>query len=631
MTENIVIVYGKKDFEKIPTDLIHNKKTKFFALNTESHKLLSQNKIQHEIPDRMINDSERIEIFDYSVRIRHWYENKNLEKFSFEGINILSILDDNEFQSIIVKVMLNLLIIKKIIQNESPKRIFASSFFLEYLSNIKSEKEIQLNLWTNEHSDDAFWDNISIKQKIGIIPLSVNISRFRYKKIKNFIENVFCSSLGYWFDFKNKKKDSILFLEFDPYTYSELLTNLADRDHNIICCNMRNPAFRDFNSGKIFQKENIKILNHQKLISQENLRTIHKIEKDLRKEIDKLFDSEIMLEIFRYDLNSIWPIIRKKILTMYKNRLLEYMKMALIVKKIIHEINLKAIVKLNDIGETEKAFMNSNNKNIPLILLQHGYTDYNDNSSRFDSTNGYSSIKDTIAVWGETQKKYLIEKRNISPEKIIVSGSPKHDKFFYQKIINDSRKKRILLAPRAITEMTGEDNIDLHIKYEKLLERIYSTVSKNPDIELLVKLHPIQLEHNNELIQFFRNLDSRIHVNIQSSVIDLIQKSDAVISITSEEWDLSSIVLESQIMNKPILNISPTDKRSEFQCVKENSIISMTDNDNIEGAINDILFDDKTIKRLKQNTEEYLKKYLANHGNASKKFAEYLTAIKKNH
>ena len=38
MTENIVIVYGKKDFEKIPTDLIHNKKTKFFASQDRSLK-----------------------------------------------------------------------------------------------------------------------------------------------------------------------------------------------------------------------------------------------------------------------------------------------------------------------------------------------------------------------------------------------------------------------------------------------------------------------------------------------------------------------------------------------------------------------------------------------------------------
>ena len=77
-------------------------------------------------------------------------------------------------------------------------------------------------------------------------------------------------------------------------------------------------------------------------------------------------------------------------------------------------------------------------------------------------------------------------------------------------------------------------------------------------------------------------------------------------------------------MNKPILNISPTDKRSEFQCVKENSIISMTDKDDIEEAMQKILFDNETKNKLKDNTKEYLKRYLANPGDASSKFADYL-------
>ena len=37
-----------------------------------------------------------------------------------------------------------------------------------------------------------------------------------------------------------------------------------------------------------------------------------------------------------------------------------------------------------------------------------------------------------------------------------------------------------------------------------------------------------------------------------------------------------------------------------------------------------ILFDDKTRDELKNNTKEYLKKYLANPGDASSKFADYL-------
>ena len=386
---------------------------------------------------------------------------------------------------------------------------------------------------------------------------------------------------------------------------------------------MRTPGFRNLSSSKIFKKKNLKILNHENMITQDELKMIEDKEREIRNEIKKLFGEQNLYNIFEFKGVSIWPLIRKKILSMYQQRLSEYMKMAIIVKNIVKKINLKAIVKLNDIGETEKVFMNYNN-NIPLILLQHGYTDYNDYSARFDSTNGYSRIRDRIAVWGETQKKYLIEKRNVLAEKIFVSGSPKHDRFFHVERKAETQKKTILLAPRAITEMTAEDNIDLHIRYEKLLDRILSFVVKNPQIELIVKLHPIQLGHNNELVEYFKKQDYEINLKINSPVINEIEKSDVVISITSEEWDLSSIVLESQIMNKPILNISPTDERGQFQCVNEDSIISMTDNDNIEEAMEKILFDDKTRDELKNNTKEYLKKYLANPGDASSKFADYL-------
>jgi len=626
MTENIILIYSKDDIENISPELFNNKQTKFFALNIESHKILSQKNIQHEISDRMITKSERVEIFDYSVRIRDWFKNKNFEnKFNFENINVLSILDDNEFQSVIVKILLNLIIIKKIIQNELPKRVFATSYLKEFLNCIiQNENNVELDLWENTVKEQAFWDNIVIKQKIGMIPLSIRLSRDRYKKIKKIIENVFCNSFGYWFNFNNRKKESLLFLEFDTNTYSELLLKLADTDVNIICCNIRTPGFRNFSSSRIFKKKNLKILDYENMITQNDLKKIQNNEKRIRNEISNLTHDQNMYEIFKYDSISIWPIIRKKIVNMYEQRLIEYMKMTIIAKKTIDKINLSAIIKLNDIGETEKVFMNYNDKNIPLVLLQHGYTDYNDKSSMFDSTNGYSRIRDKIAVWGETQKRYLIEKRNVLPEKIFVSGSPKHDKFFHREMKVNTKKKTVLLAPRAITEMTAEDNIDLHIRYEKLLERILSFTTKNPNIELIVKLHPIQLEHNNELIEYFKKWNPAINVKINSPVIDEIEKSDAIISITSEEWDLSSIVLESQIMNKPILNISPTDKRSEFQCVKENSIISMTDKDDIEEAMQKILFDNETKNKLKDNTKEYLKRYLANPGDASSKFADYL-------
>jgi len=628
LVNNIVLINNEEDFKKIPKNLKEDINTKIFALNIESHKILIKNNIPHEIADKIIKYSERLEIFDFSVRIIDWFKHEKLIKlFTFQGVNILSVLDSIEFQSLIVKFLLNYIIIKKIFERETPKKIFANTSFVESLEIIKKNLDVTIESWPEKNIDSALWDKISIKKNIGKIPLSFNISRKKYQKIKNLVEKTVCSSLNLWFNSEDVKKKTILFLEFNPEQYSELFSNLAkNKNFNIVCCNIRNPAFKDLAGSKVLRKFNIKILDYEKLISNSDREIISDSQHNFSKNLEEIFDDKLLFEIFSFQNISIWSIIREKILKILHERLLEYMKLIIISKKITQEMNIKSIVTLNEIGEIEKTVIDSNNKKIPIILLQHGYTDYNHETSRFDFLSGYSNIINKIAVWGETQKKYLVNERNLSPDKIFVTGSPRHDKFFNSKNQIKSGKKTLLLAPRPITEISAEDNTELHIRYEKILEKIYHIIKNNPNVELIIKLHPIQLGHNEELLEFFKILDPKVHVNLFSSVVDIIEQSDAVISISPENWDISTIVLESQILQKPTLNIFLNEKTFDFQCTTDNSVISITDKSDIEHAINEILFNEKIINDLKQNAKKHLKSYLVNHGNASKKFADILNS-----
>jgi len=123
LVNNIVLVSNKEDFKKIPKSLMKDVNTKIFALNIQSHKILIENNISHEIADKIIEYSERLEVFDFSVRIVNWFKHEKLMKlFNFQGINILSVLDGIEFQSLIVKFLLNYIIIKKIFEREKPKK-----------------------------------------------------------------------------------------------------------------------------------------------------------------------------------------------------------------------------------------------------------------------------------------------------------------------------------------------------------------------------------------------------------------------------------------------------------------------------------------------------------------------------
>jgi len=627
LTNNLVLIHSKEDFKKIPKNLIGDSETKIFSFNTESHKILKKNNIQHEIADEILKYSQRLEIFDFSVKVNNWYEHEKLNQlFNFQNINILGVLDGNEFQSLLVKSLLNLVIIEKIILRERPKKIFAGVSFAEYVKVIKNH-DIVFDSWSENENEKALWDKISFKKNIGKIPLSFNISRQKYQKIKKLVEKTVCSSLNLWFNFKEIDKETILFLEFDPEQYSELFLNLSKiKSTNVVCCNIRNPAFRDLAGGKNLKKFNIKMLDYEKIISKSDNEEIANSYKIFLKKLESIFDEKFLYDIFMFKNLSIWPIIRKKILGIFNERMIEYMKIIIISGKIIQKLNLKNIVLLNEIGEIEKTIINSNNKQIPLILLQHGYTDYNHETSRFDYLSGYSNISNKIAVWGKTQKNYLIKERNISSEKILLIGSPKHDKFFDSKNHELKERKTILLAPRPITEISGEDNTELHIRYEKILKKIYQIIKNNDNVDIIIKLHPIQLGHNEELVEFFKTLDSKMHVDLFSSVKDIMKQSDAVISISPENWDLSTIVLESQILEKPTLNIFLNKKTYEFQCINDNSVLSMTDDSDIEHGINEILFNESTINCLKDNAKKHLKTYLVNHGTASQKFANILNS-----
>ena len=269
MVNNVVLINNEEDFKKIPKNLMGDVNTKIFALNIQSHKILTKNNVSHEIADKIIKYSERLEIFDFSVKTIDWFKHEKLMKlFNFQGINILSVLDSIEFQSLMVKFLLNYVIIKKIFEREKPGKIFANTSFVEFLELIKTNLDVTIESWPEENTDSALWEKISIKKNIGKIPLSFNISRKKYQKIKNLVEKTVCSSLNLWFNPDDTRKETILFLEFNPEQYSELFSNLAKNENfNIVCCNIRNPAFKDLAGGKVLRKFNIKILDYEKLIS----------------------------------------------------------------------------------------------------------------------------------------------------------------------------------------------------------------------------------------------------------------------------------------------------------------------------------------------------------------------------
>ena len=166
----------------------------------------------------------------------------------------------------------------------------------------------------------------------------------------------------------------------------------------------------------------------------------------------------------------------------------------------------------------------------------------------------------------------------------------------------------------------------MYIQFENLIRNFCKSVKELCDVHIIVKLHPGQDIHNNDIKTLFNEIDSAIPVYQLKPIVELLEKCDALINISPEGFDPSTVILESLIMNKPTMNIIMDEKFFEFQYVKDKAVISISDKSNLEKNISEILFNNELRKELMENGKKHLKNYLSNHGSASESFAEILAS-----
>ena len=91
--------------------------------------------------------------------------------------------------------------------------------------------------------------------------------------------------------------------------------------------------------------------------------------------------------------------------------------------------------------------------------------------------------------------------------------------------------------------------------------------SKNK-MKIIVKLHPSQSIHNEIIKKVIKEFDKNIPIHLISPVTELINTSDAVVTITPEGWAPSTVILESLILKKPVMNIILDNNLYDFQYVQ---------------------------------------------------------------
>ena len=626
MTSVILLIKDIFEFNVIPDKILNDKNIKKFTFDFNVHEILKNKKIEHEIADNLLTEEDRLKIFNQMLEFRKWYSTVTSKDLEFENVNILKLFDTHEFSSYLMPNLINFILIKKIIEKEKPEKIISTSIFKKFINLFSKNSPIQTEYFINKLDQKLLWDKITIKYDVGKFSISFNLSKKLYLKFKKIVELTLGFFYNFW-SFNDLSKKSIIFLEFNPAIHSTLLNKLKNYHGNILLINRRRSAVWNKKSIDIVRHSDSKIVNFDRILDKNEKLKLPLLVTDYSKKLEVFWEnSDFFNNLFQINDYSFWDIIREDLKRKYDEKLSDFIFSILSVKKLLAKNDVKCIVSLNDVGETEKAFLEFNNEKIPSILLEHGFIERVKETKQFDYLD-FIYFKGKLAVMGETRKKWLCEEFNIDPNRIISLGSPRHDDYFNCKLKNNNKNKiTILLAPNPIGDISGLSSTDLKLRVNNVILKILSTVKQLDNFQIIVKLHSSQLKHNEEMHSFIKNYDNTIPIYLSKSVIDTINNADLVIVMSPETYGTSTMILESMILGKPTINIVFNQKPFQFEHVKSKAVFIISEHDELEEKIRKILLDKNIQNEIIKNADKFVNKFLSNPGIASEKILDLLRA-----
>ena len=608
-------IYFLKNFEekfkgKIEDDAL------VYPLDYKSLNILKNNEIKFNLIDNFLNDNDRKELFQTCRNIWNKFTNISKKELEYNNFNVLQAIDRNEIQEYLMELYSISLVIKKIIDKFSPEVIFAPKSIIEI---IKQQKyDIKLIEFYDDQEGELSFDYVNVRKKIGIIKINSKISRNQFKMIKNFLQ-IF-NKIAYWNNNFNNNLKKILLLEFDPELYENLIIQIKKCGYIPVLVNFRKPAISSMASLNCLKRTQSVIFNPKMLgINKNELNDT--IKKICPKIINFIKQNNDFLEFNIYEL-KLSSIIKKQIIRILEERLDEYIKQINYFKFLDKRNDVVSSISLNLSGETEKIFSKIK-KNTPLILLQHGFSNYHDFNSYSDTLDDYDLLREKIAVWGNSVRDYLISNSDMQNNNIIVSGSPRHDDFEPSKKTN-TIKKRIVITPRPLIMHVEGTKLELHLRYEKVLKDIILYLKKFDDVEIVFKLHPQQNPHNEIIKSIIRDLDPEIPILQDEPIKKILENSYLLINISPDNLDASTVVFESMLMNTPIVNIRLQNNSWIYDFEKTEAVLTFDYDSNYQIKMSQLITDDKKYNEQVGKLETFLEFYLVNRKCASENLVKSL-------
>jgi len=587
-----------------------------FPLDYKSLDILKNKKIEFELIDDFLTDEERKELFLKSREVWENFSKMKNKELEYENINIFRMIDRNEIQEYLMGLFSESLLIKKIILKFSPDIIYASNKIIEIIQRQKSESKL-IEIYEERESELSF-DYVNIRKKIGNFEINSKISRRQFEKIKGVIQIL--NKIVYRNNNLENNEKKILFFEFDPHLYKNLLKQVRKVGYTPILINFRKPAISSKTSFDIIRETESVIFSPEMLkIDKTRFDEIEEKCKNLINYVDKNIEF-VEFDIFNLKLSK---IIKNQILRILSNRLEDYIQKVNYFKLLDNRSDVIAGISLNLSGETEMIFSKIK-KNTPTILLQHGFSNYYNFNSYSDVLDDYDLLDGKIAVWGNSIRDYLIKKYDLKEENILVSGSPRHENFYPNKKTNSS-KKNIVITPRPLIKHVEGTKLQLQLRYENIIQKLILCLKDINNVNVIFKLHPQQNIHNDIIKSVIKKLDSKIIILQDESIKNILDDTYLLINISVDNLDASTVIFESMLNNIPIINLKLQKNDWEYDFEKSGAVISCNYDTDYENEILKLINDKTKYTKHISKIEKFLNFYLKNRQNPSEELIRLIS------
>ena len=616
----IILFDSVSDYNDLDETASKNK-SKIISFDYDTHKILKDKKINHEISDNYLSKKDLRIIQKTAYSVSEWFNADVISKYiCYNGVNLGSLIQDE-----LINILVNY--IKKVFELSKISKEFTNSTFTGSYTSCKIMKNFskKINEFKNSsarNSQQLPLDSIKIKMKIGTKnhSMEVGISKNIFKKLKSVSEK----SSKFLLSKNNSIGESsknILIIEFNPTQYQSLFGRMPDSKLNFLMYNRRRPAFWNFQSYNLIKRSGCLVETENSLLDANLKKIISNGKFQMETKIADLFLKESFFKsFFSLEEISFWSTFKEFFQEYFRKRALEFIQEVELTKKLMEKYDFSSILILSEVGPNERiALQLAYQKQISVCLVQHGINYNTKESYDMNVAKGALPIKsDHYLCWGKISEEYS-KRMEIKSEKVHSVGSAVFDGVTFDEQ-NCSKKDYVLLATGSPTKEHASDlTVEIIEKNMDAVKKICQVVTKY-NKKLIIKTHPSPDELDPSFIA--KQVNPEIKVIKEGKISPLIQSCDLLIIN-----DLTSPILDAYILKKPVISFRVTDNGWGIPTAFKNNSCIVTDLEKFDDDLKNVLNNESVRNQLITDGEKSSKEYLAYQNNGSKKLIGFLEEL----